>query len=56
MTPNPGSDEAVAQGCACPVLDNNHGVFAPFGDGEDEEWFLSSECPIHGGADAAMEP
>lgn len=23
--PNPGSAEARAQGCSCPVLDNNHG-------------------------------
>lgn len=24
-TPNPGSDEAIAAGCRCPVLDNAHG-------------------------------
>jgi hypothetical protein len=24
-TPNPGSDEALALGCTCPVLDNGHG-------------------------------
>lgn len=23
--PNPGSDEAVAMGCRCAVLDNGHG-------------------------------
>ncbi len=46
MTPNPGSDEAVAQGCLCPVLDNNHGVFAPQ---PDEGWVFSEDCPIHQG-------
>lgn len=23
--PNPGSDEAIASGCTCPVIDNGHG-------------------------------
>ena len=23
--PNPGSDEAIRQGCQCPILDNSHG-------------------------------
>lgn len=25
MIPNPGSPEAIAQGCVCPVLDNEFG-------------------------------
>ena len=45
-TPNPGSDEAIKQGCTCPVLDNEHGkgylgrkgIFVQFDD-----------CPLHGG-------
>jgi hypothetical protein len=24
--PNPGSDEAIAAGCTCPILDNAHGA------------------------------
>jgi hypothetical protein len=24
-TPNPGTEEAIKQGCKCPVLDNHHG-------------------------------
>jgi hypothetical protein len=43
-TPNPGSPEAVAAGCICPVLDNNHGSFAPFAD---EGWWLNGRCPVH---------
>jgi hypothetical protein len=45
-TPNPGSDEAIAIGCKCPVLDNGHG---------DEElakcrggFWINAVCPIHG--------
>ena len=42
--PNPGSNEAIEQGCTCPVLDNEHGV----------EWFgkvhgfyVIEGCPLH---------
>lgn len=43
--PNPGSDEALSQGCRCPVLDNAHGrgymgVKGDFAKRED--------CPLHG--------
>ena len=36
----PGSDEALAAGCSCPVMDN-----AEMPD--DKKW-VDSECPIHG--------
>jgi hypothetical protein len=42
--PNPGSDEALAQGCRCPVLDNNHGLHAPW----HGDWWVRSDCPLHG--------
>lgn len=49
-TPNPGSDEAVAAGCTCPVLDNNRGKRAPFPSliiaGADG-WWVSGDCRIH---------
>jgi hypothetical protein len=32
--PNPGSDEAIDQGCSCPVLDNSHGKTVPFPAGQ----------------------
>jgi hypothetical protein len=39
----PGSDEALEQGCKCPVLDNNHGRGR--GDGN---YVMNVECPLHG--------
>ena len=38
--PNPGSDEAVARGCTCPVLDNGRGRAGP-------PWWYSGDCPVH---------
>lgn len=43
--PNPGSDEARAQGCRCPVLDNCHGKAAPY---PPDGWFINENCPLHG--------
>ena len=40
---NPGSDEAIEQGCVCPVLDNRHGA----GIGGGQYW-IAGNCPIHG--------
>ena len=40
--PSPGSDEAIEQGCLCPVLDNAHGK----GLGNGEFW-ITSGCPLH---------
>lgn len=40
---NPGSDEAIEQGCICPVLDNNHGQGADRGC-----WWITRDCPLHG--------
>jgi hypothetical protein len=42
--PNPGSDEAREQGCKCPVLDNNHGKFAPW---PPDGWWMNESCPVH---------
>ena len=42
--PNPGSDEAIRQGCICPVLDNRHGKGAfDFGDGN---FWITEGCPL----------
>ena len=48
-TPPPGSNEALDQGCTCPVLDNNHGrgSYLKNKDGETLFW-KTSDCPIHG--------
>lgn len=44
---NPGSREAVATGCTCPILDNAHGR-GRMGLGWD--WWINLECPQHGAA------
>lgn len=41
--PKPGSDEAVALGCTCPVLDNGHGKGRA-----DGNFWISGNCPLHG--------
>lgn len=43
--PNPGSKEAIKQGCTCPVLDNCHGKGFPYG-GKTCFWYTEG-CPIH---------
>lgn len=45
--PNPGSREAKAQGCNCPVIDNHHGR-GWGGDGEKFGWVMRLDCPLHG--------
>jgi len=44
MPPNPGSDEALARGCKCPVLDNHHGRGAYHREGL---FFIAGGCPLH---------
>lgn len=45
-TPNPGSDEAIEQGCTCPVYDNARGKGIM---GEERFGFwLDKYCPLHG--------
>ena len=45
QVPNPGSDEALAQGCRCPVLDNGHGKGILWG-GKPSFW-ITKGCPLH---------
>lgn len=45
--PNPGSQEAMDQGCTCPVLDNNYGAGMPNRDNNTMFWY-NSDCPLHG--------
>ena len=44
MSANPGSDEAVAQGCLCPVMDNAHGWGAR---GKEGVFWIDGGCPLH---------
>ncbi len=43
--PNPGSEEAIAQGCICPVLDNYYGEGFMWG-GKKCFW-ANDKCPLH---------
>ena len=54
--PTPGSAEAIAAGCMCPVLDNNHGKFPVFELDGQPCWWKTEGCPIHDpGADREDE-
>ena len=47
MTHNPGSAEAMLEGCTCPVIDNNHG-WGYTGIGGGESIFVyNCDCPYH---------
>ena len=44
----PGSREAIAAGCRCPVLDNAHGRgFPAFGPEGGVAFWINGECPLH---------
>lgn len=47
IPPNPGSEQALRQGCTCPVLDNNHGKGIVHGPKGVEFW-TDENCPLHG--------
>lgn len=42
--PNPGSEESGKLGCKCPVMDNNHGRFAPW---PKNGWWITEGCLVH---------
>jgi hypothetical protein len=43
--PTPGSPEALAQGCLCPVIDNHRGKGFPGEDGPN--FWITGGCPLH---------
>jgi len=45
MIPKPGSKEAVAKGCTCPVSDNNNGK--GMDNGKTVFYYVARDCPIH---------
>jgi len=45
-TPKPGSHEARAQGCKCPMFRNSFGRGVG-GDGRKNGWELSTDCAMH---------
>lgn len=46
--PKSNSDEAIAQGCVCPRMDNTHG--RGYCQDERGEWIfvVNADCPLHG--------
>lgn len=48
--PNPGTDDAVALGCRCPVIDNGRGR-GYMGGAKDENggtlFVIVADCPLH---------
>jgi len=47
--PKPGSDEAIAQGCTCGVLDNGHGKgCGQFDENGGPLFWCCVDCPLHG--------
>lgn len=48
--PNPGSSDAIAKGCTCPVMDNGHGrgYMGGVKDKDGNTLFVySASCPVH---------
>ncbi len=55
---NPGSEEAVAKGCKCPVVDNFHGKGIPLTTDEGEiviAFWRDMACPLHGNPELIEE-
>lgn len=52
--PNPGSPEAIAAGCLCPVIDNHHGKGIPVGKDRSPLFWHSANCPLHGDPQALV--
>jgi hypothetical protein len=50
--PNPGSDEAIAAGCTCPVMDNGHGAGYGWAIGYTRAFWITEDCPLHGSQSA----
>ena len=47
MTPNPGSQEAIEQGCKCPVMDNRRGKGVYIDKNGEPVFWYSGICKIH---------
>lgn len=52
--PNPGSREALARGCTCPVFDNHCGEGFPSPRGR--EFWITANCPLHAPPANRQEP
>lgn len=55
--PNPGTEEAIIQGCTCPIIDNCFGDGIPSRGGR--LFYYTVGCPVHSPVDptdVAKEP
>lgn len=52
--PAPGSAEAIARGCRCPVIDNHHGIGRPTLNGR--VYVIVAGCPLHAAGSPVGEP
>jgi hypothetical protein len=52
--PNPGSREALDQGCKCPVYDNSHGQGIGKDESGEEMFWINADCPLHGSGMKSM--
>ena len=43
--PNPGSEEAIKQGCLCPAIDNHYGRGVPIKC--EYPFWVDQKCPLH---------
>lgn len=55
ITGNPGSPDAIKRGCRCPIIDNGHGHGANGTSGPEAEFWINSDCPMHGWMQAMVE-
>ena len=53
--PHPGTEDAHAKGCTCPIIDNHYGK-GRGGDGERYGWYMMGNCPLHSPAAEPGDP
>jgi len=56
-TPPPGSPEAIALLCTCPVMDNQYGRgYRYVASAKTRLYVINADCPLHGSAREAVSP
>lgn len=56
-TPPPGSPEAQAQHCTCPVMDNQYGRgYRYVESAKTRLYVINADCPLHGSVREAVSP
>jgi len=44
---NPGSPEAIYNGCNCDPIKNHNGNGEPINDGKNRRYYIKLYCPMH---------